>query len=256
MSTEEKVETLERKIDKRRIRKKRSEDQSTIEGTFDTSTIMILYELINKQIIDRLGGVISTGKEANVYNGYAEDGKKFAVKIYRIKTADAKFMKAYIQGDPRFKRVRKKIHDLVFTWAEKEYKNLKRALAAGVRVPEPIHVRKNILVMEFIGKDNLPAPRLKDSPPKKPQLTFNKIYSEIKKLYQKARLVHADLSEYNILMWDGPVIIDISQAVTLEHPNAKEFLIRDIHNILKYFKRFNGIKLPNVKKAFKEITKV
>ena len=123
MSTDDKVEKLERKIDKRRIRKKRSEDESTIEGTFDTTTIMVLYELINKQIIDEMGGVISTGKEANVYTGYTEDGNKVAVKIYRVKNADLKFMKEYIQGDPRFKKVRKKAHDLVYTWSEKEFKN-------------------------------------------------------------------------------------------------------------------------------------
>ena len=256
MGTDEKIERLERKIDKRRIREKRSEDQSTIEGTFDTTTIMILYQLINKHVLDHLGGVISTGKEANVYNGFGEDGKKYAVKIYRIKAADVNFMKQYIIGDPRFKRVRKKTHDLVYIWAEKEFKNLKRAYSAGVRVPNPIHVKKNILVMEFIGEGDISAPRLKDSPPKKPQIVFNKVFSYLKKLYQKARLVHADLSEYNILMWNGPVIIDISQAVTLEHPNAEDFLLRDIKNILKYFKQFKGIKLPTLKKAYKEITKV
>ena len=165
-------------------------------------------------------------------------------------------MKQYILGDPRFKRVRKKTHDLVYTWAEKEFKNLKRASSAGVRVPNPIHVKKNILVMEFIGDGDIPAPRLKDSPPENPQLLFNKIYSYMKKLYQKARLVHADLSEYNILMYNGPVIIDISQAVTLEHPNTEDLLLRDIQNILKYFKQFPGIKLPSLKNAFKEITKV
>ncbi|MHA1378045.1 MAG: serine protein kinase RIO [Candidatus Helarchaeota archaeon] len=256
MGTEEKIERLERKIDSRRMRKKRSEDQSTIEGTFDTSTIMILYELINKQIIDRLGGVISTGKEANVYTGYGADNTKYAIKIYRVKNQDTTFMKIYIQGDPRFKRVRKKTHDLVYTWAEKEFKNLKRAYAAGIRVPNPIHVKKNVLIMEFIGDDNSAAPRLKDTSPNNPQQLFNKVFSYMKDLYQKARLVHADLSEYNILMWNGPIIIDISQAVTLEHPNAEEFLIRDIKNILKYFKQFPEMKLPSLKKAFKEITKV
>lgn len=256
METDGKVERLERKIDKRRIRKKHHEDQSAVEGTFDTSTIMILYELINKRVIDSLGGVISTGKEANVYNAYGSNGKRYAVKIYRIKTADPKHMTAYITGDPRFKRSGKKIHDLVYTWAEKEYKNLKRAYSAGVRVPEPINVKKNILVMEYIGDGDNAAPRLKDSPPEDPQSTFDIIFDYIIKLYQIARLVHGDLSEYNILMWNEPVIIDISQAVTLEHPLAEEFLQRDIHNVLKYFSQFPNIKLPDLKKAYKVVTKV
>jgi len=60
----------------------------------------------------------------------------------------------------------------------------------------------------------------------------------MRRLYQEARLVHGDLSEYNILLYDGePIIIDMGQAVMLEHPMSREFLSRDIKNIVRYFKK-------------------
>jgi RIO kinase 1 len=75
----------------------------------------------------------------------------------------------------------------------------------------------------------------------------------IKKLYQRAGIVHSDLSEYNILNYDGePVIIDIGQAVVKEHPQADEFLRKDIQNVLNWFKKL-GVTTPLVDKVYKEI---
>lgn len=231
------VSRLERiKIDKRRVRKKRSEDLSAVEAVFDRSTLLTLYYLINSGVISELFGVISTGKEANVYWAKGENEEDYAVKIYRTATADFKKMSVYVQGDPRFKRVKKDTRSLIYTWATKEFKNLKRACEAKVRVPKPMAVRNNVLVMEFIGEDGIPAPRLKDQAPRDPEDTLNTILEYMKSLYQIARLIHADLSEYNILFWDGPVIIDVSQGVLVQHPLAQEFLLRDIKNILRYFR--------------------
>ncbi|MFX1485933.1 MAG: serine protein kinase RIO [Promethearchaeota archaeon] len=233
---DETVGRLERtKIDKRRIRKKRSEDLSAVEAVFDRSTLLTLYYLINSGVINELFGVISTGKEANVYWAKGEDEEEYAVKIYRTTTADFKRMLVYVQGDPRFKRVKKDTRSLIYTWATKEFKNLTRAYDAGVRVPKPVAVRKNVLVMEFIGGDGIPAPRLKDKEPRNPRAILSTILKYVRSLYQTARLVHADLSEYNILIWDEPVIIDVSQAVLVQHPLAQEFLFRDIKNVLRYF---------------------
>ncbi len=249
---DERADYLETKIDKRKMRKKRSEDQSVVESVFDTETQKIIYEFYNRKILDEIGFVISTGKEANVYYGMSSE-EEVAIKIYRIKTAETRFMWPYVIGDPRFKRVRRKTRDLVFTWAEKEYKNLSRAKNAKVRVPKPIAVRKNVLVMEFIGNQGDPAPLLKDCTLSKPQITFDTILNYVKLLYQDAKLIHADLSEFNIMYTNEPVIIDISQGVVLAHPNAREFLIRDLKNLLRFFSSFN-IKLPSLNEAYNFVT--
>lgn len=249
---DDKADSLETKIDKKKIRKKRSEDQSVVEGVFDTETQKTIYELYNRNILDEIGFVISTGKEANVYYAIGPE-QDLAVKIYRIKTAETRFMWPYVIGDPRFKRIRRKTRDLIFAWAEKEFKNLNRAYAAKVRVPKPIAVRKNILVMEFIGTEGDPAPLLKNCTLSKPQKVFDTLLKYVQLLFQKAKLVHADLSEFNILYTDEPVLIDISQGVVLDHPNAREFLIRDLKNLLNYFSSFE-IELPSLDQAYEYVT--
>ncbi|NHI92578.1 MAG: serine protein kinase RIO [Candidatus Lokiarchaeota archaeon] len=269
MEKDKRLDELEQKIDKSRRKIKNSDDKKVVEGTFDSSTMLTIYELLNRKHIDSIGGVIATGKEANVYRAFLEvesedeneDLKKilYALKIYRVKTSDPRHMYAYIVGDPRFKRIRRKMKDIVFVWAEKEYKNLKRAFDAGVRVPKPIVVKKNLLLMDFIASEKTddPAPLLKDTKLKDPEKVFEKLFENVKRLYQYARLVHADLSEYNVLMptQDDPVIIDISQAVVRHHPQSEEFLFRDLKNILNYFKKYD-IEIPSVKKAFKNISKL
>ncbi|MHA1321864.1 MAG: serine protein kinase RIO [Candidatus Helarchaeota archaeon] len=250
---DKKVDTLEKKIDQRKMRKKRSEDQSVIESVFDTETRKTIYELYNRKILDEICFIISTGKEANVYYGYSPT-EEVAIKIYRIKTAETRFMWPYVIGDPRFKKVRHKTRDLIFAWAEKEFKNLTRAINAKIRVPRPIAVRKNVLVMEFIGNGGDPAPLLKDYKLKNPQKDFNLLLEYVRLLFHKAKLIHADLSEFNILYTHEPVIIDISQGVPLVHPNARDFLIRDLKNLIHYFSIYD-ILVPNLVEAYNYVTR-
>lgn len=248
------IENLERsRIDLRNFRVKRSEDLKTIEGVIDQSTMLTLYDLMNKNIIKVIHGVVATGKESNVY--WAQDGKgcDLAIKIYRTSTADFRRMREYVVGDPRFRRIKGGTRSLVFTWAEKEFKNLRTAYDVGVRVPKPVVVEKNVLVMEFIGKPGVPAPRMKESPPSKPTATFRRVLHYVKVLFRKGELVHADLSEYNILMWKGPVIIDISQAVHTSHPASREYLKRDLTNIIRYFSSL-GVSLKSVPQVYEEVT--
>lgn len=276
-----KMQLLEQRIDSRYIRKKTSDDRKTIEGVFDTKTLFYLYYLITHGHITYLHGVISTGKEANVYFGEriissqtdkpqtttAKSSKpsktkstnpetmSIAVKIYRTSTADFKRMREYIIGDPRFKRLRRGIRPLVYAWTQKEYQNLIRMTNAKIKVPTPIVARGNILVMEFIGKDSIPAPRLKDyryKNHKEALNLFKKLFKYIKRLYRIAELVHADLSEYNVLMLKEPTIIDVSQAVPLEHHNAEEYLERDIMNLVRYFTGL-GVETPSVEELLEEI---
>ncbi|MEM2947619.1 MAG: RIO1 family regulatory kinase/ATPase, partial [Candidatus Bathyarchaeia archaeon] len=143
---------------------------------------------------------------------------------------------------------------LIFAWAQKEFKNLEQALAAKVRVPKPVAVRNNVLVMEFIGKNGISAPSMKEQPPENPERIYKMLITYLKRLYQKAELVHGDLSEYNIMIWRGrPVLFDMSQAVPLSHPMANFLLNRDITNINRFFSRLEVEVLPP-KEFYKVIT--
>lgn len=214
------------------------EERKVTDEVFDRSTYKTLYDLSSRRMIAAMGGVVSTGKEANIFHALGEGGRELAVKIYRVVTADFNAMQEYIDGDPRFGRVGGTRRKLVYAWTRKEYSNLARAREAGVRVPEPLAFQDNVLVMEFIGRDEVPAPRLKDVGTDKPAALMEKLVGMAAMLYRKAGLVHADLSEYNVLMWDGePVLIDMGQSVLLDHPRAQAFLRRDIVNLRRYFSK-------------------
>ncbi|MFX0196516.1 MAG: serine protein kinase RIO [Candidatus Hodarchaeota archaeon] len=231
---------IAQKIDHWLQREKRSEDRSVVDSVLDTRTLAVLEYLLRKGFIDSTIALstVSTGKEANVYYTLTTRGEEVAVKIYRMVASDFKRREPYLVGDPRFRTIRKTTHALVYTWAQKEFKNLQRAFAVGIRVPKPEIVRKNVLVVEFIGKDRVPARLMRDVKLKNPSKTFKCILEHVRTLYEKANLVHADLSEYNVLMWEGePVLIDFAQAVLIAHPMSSMFLRRDLENISKYFSR-------------------
>lgn len=239
----------------RLMRKKRSEDYEVLEEVFDRSTLMTIYKFMNKGKIDEIHGVVNAGKEARVYWGKDRDGRELAIKIYLTVSAEfKKGMLPYIRGDPRFAHVRKGTRHLIYAWAQKEFKNLQRAMDAGVRVPEPIAVSKNVLIMSFIGKNGVSALLLKEASLKNPRQVYRRLLTYVKKLYQKAKLVHADLSEYNIMIWkNAPVLFDVAQAVTLEHPMADQFLRRDLRNLYKYFKKL-GVDVLSVEEMHRRIT--
>jgi RIO kinase 1 len=237
---EEQRKRFQSELDRRKTKRRKDVDEfKVVEGVIDPPTMKVLYKLLNRGTLAELHGAISTGKEANVYRGIDADGNSVAVKIYRVSTAETDFMLEYIIGDPRFKRVRRQSRSLIPQWAMKEFKNLKRYQEAGIRVPKPIDIVRNVMTMEFIGdnEQSLAAPLLKNAEIPDPVKTFDKIIGMIQKGYTKAGLVHADLSEYNILWSDGPVFIDVSQAVLLGHDNAKKYLFRDIQNIINFFKK-------------------
>jgi len=215
------------------------EDKRVGSEVFDQQTLETLYKLAKMGYINQLYGVISTGKEANVFRGIDDDGNFVAVKIYRVTTSDFKKMKNYIQGDPRFHVRTSNKRQLVNAWVTKEYRNLKRAQDVGVKVPKPMIAKNNVLIMEFIGDDEgNPALPMQEVSLSKPDEMLNKVIKYIKMLYKDAKLVHGDLSGFNILInQDEPVIIDISQGMVTDHPMAKELLDRDIDNIVRDFNK-------------------
>jgi RIO kinase 1 len=252
------IEDMEKKgIDKRRIRNKDySRRRAAVDSVFDERTTFQVNKLLVNRKIESIEGIISAGKEANVYLGYDLEGNEVALKIYKIDRNTSKWMKNYITGDPRFKRVPSNISKIIFLWANKEFKNLKRAHNAGLKVPRPIFVKNNILIMEYIGEGPSPAPRLKDVKyPENLNYILKKVLSFIKTLYQDAKLVHGDLSEFNILYYKNePIFIDISQAVSIEHPKAEIYLVRDIKNMFYYFEKL-GVSIPDPEEFYYNIIK-
>jgi RIO kinase 1 len=217
-------------------------------GIFDEETMIYLGRFYNKGVVGRLGFIIARGKEAEVYVAEAGDaavvkGAKYVVmKFFRVETSSFLNMTDYIVGDPRFSRISRNKHAIIGTWCKKEYGNLEIARLAGVNAPAPYMFNGTILAMGFIGSDEgVPAPQLKDAVLDEPEPVLNQIIEQIRRLYLH-ELVHADLSEYNILIKDGaPYMIDFGQAVVLRHPNAMRFLRRDVENIVRYFSKRYGI---------------
>ncbi|MDN5358485.1 MAG: kinase 1 [Candidatus Diapherotrites archaeon] len=199
---------------------------------FDVLTLRTLYKLMEQKYIVRLENVISTGKEANVFRAVDPSGEYVAVKIYRVETSEFRHMWKYLDGDPRFFRVKRNRRSIIRVWAKKEYKNLEACFRAGASVPYPIISRDNVLVMEFVGENGIPAPRLKDVTPDDVDGFVDTLLDSLGRMYFRAGIVHADLSEYNILIrQDRPVIIDLGQGVPWEHPMSLEFFRRDIERL-------------------------
>ena len=237
----------------RMLSKNRSLEREVLEEVFDKSTVMAVHHLMSRGFIDRLLGVVDTGKEARIYRG-VKDGKDVAVKIFLTTSAEfRKGMLQYIDGDPRFEYISHRKRPLIYTWCFKEFRNLQKAYEAGVKVPKPMKAYKNILIMEFIGDEGKPAPLLKDSWPPDVDKSFKTLINYVALLYQKAGLVHADLSEYNVMNWGGDlVIIDMGQAVDSRHPNAENFLKRDLLNLSRFFKGLS-VKAPPLEELIERV---
>ncbi len=237
MIDDRRMRLLEIQVDALRKREKDSATRKTYDEVFDHAALLTIASLITDGVISTLDYPVSTGKEANVFHATTPEGHARALKIYRVATATFRNIAVYIEGDPRFKKIRKATRPTIFAWAQKEYKNLVRMGDAGVRVPQPERVLNNILVMEYVGDESRPAPALREVVLDDPAAVYEDVVSNLRAV-RKSELVHADMSEYNLLWWDGRVVvIDVGQAVTLDHPRADEWFRRDVGNIARFFKR-------------------
>jgi RIO kinase 1 len=190
-------------------------------------------------VIDTLEYPIARGKEAHVFRGQSKTGP-IAVKIFHTSNAVFRNLMQYIEGDPRFGGLKRKHRDLVTIWVRKEHRNLIRMRKWGLNVPVPLGVFRNVLVMEYLGDDVESSPRIKDVEIDEIEIVYGTLLRYLSILWQKAKLVHADFSEYNILWHHGePVVIDVGQSVTSQHPNANDFLVRDVTRLVEWVNR-NG----------------
>jgi RIO kinase 1 len=216
-------------------------DQFKVEqSVFDDATFAAIYKLVQDGHVTAFGGPISTGKEANVYEALGSDDgvdRDVAIKIYRINASNFQQMREYLEGDPRFEGIGSDKKKVVLAWTQKEFANLSRARQAGVRVPTPIAVERNVLVMELVGLVEDRARRLAEVDVENPETAYAVVREYMRRLHA-AGLVHGDLSEYNMIIHDGElVVIDLGQAVTVHHPNADDFLRRDCRNVAAFFGR-------------------
>lgn len=241
-----------------RYRAKDKHDRATAEQVMDPRTKMILFKLLNSGTICEINGCISTGKEANVYHAVSKSGKEYAIKIYKTSILVFKDRDKYVSGEFRFRHgyCRHNPRKMVRTWAEKEMRNLTRLQKEGLPVPTPVLLRSHVLVMSFFGMDGWPAPKLKDveMSSSKARELYRDCVILMWRMYNKSKLVHADLSEFNLLYYDRQiVIIDVSQSVEHDHPHAFEFLRKDCTNISDFFQK-KEVSTMTVKELFEFIT--
>lgn len=231
---------------------KNKDVRKIFDSVFDKATIDTIYQLSRKKYFDNVEFVVSTGKEGNFFRCSA--GKNFVgLKIYKIETSDFKHMGDYIFGDERFKDVRKDKLSIIEAWTRKEFRNLEDLTKAKIRVPLPIAFKRNCLIMEFIGNDGIASPKAKNKPFVDMQEKYEKMCKYLATMVGK-KIVHGDLSEYNILNKNEEmVIIDVGQAVTTMHPNAEDFFKRDVLNLSKWFSK-NGVE-TNFEKMYSDIKK-
>ncbi|KAK8815230.1 hypothetical protein WA158_003445 [Blastocystis sp. Blastoise] len=234
------------------------DDRATTEQVLDPRTRFILYRMLNKGLFHHMNGCLSTGKEANVYHAVNEDGSELAIKVYKTSILIFKDRERYVSGDYRFRRgyCKSNPRKMVAMWAEKERRNLQRLYDSGLPVPFVKTQTQNVLVMEFLGENGWPSPRLKDVTLSISKLTslYHQLIILIRRMYLECGLIHGDLSEYNMLYHKKQIyIIDVSQSVEREHPNSLFFLRNDLKNITDYFLKSN-IEVMTTKELFDFVT--
>jgi len=223
-------------------------EKATASLAFDPKTRIILYKSLNSCILNELGSIIATGKESIVLYGKGGENEQHpmppevAIKIFKTTLNEYHTREKYLREDFRFKNRYKSLNPrkLVKLWAEKEMFNLQRLQRVGIPCPTPILLKKHVLFLSFIGKDTVPAQRLRDVSLTSEELAsaYQQCLNLLKRIYHECKLIHADFSEYNLLWFDNTVyVIDVAQSVEPYHPNAYTYLLRDCTNVSTYFSR-------------------
>jgi len=245
-------ERLLRSERENRFLRKDSDQRKSMEEVFDRATLLAVEELISRKDLSDLYGTVNSGKEARVYYGIDSARRPVAVKIYLTSTSGFKKRMGYIAGDRRFGKLPSNSRETIYLWVRKEFKNLQLADSAGVRVPKPLAFYKNILVMEYVGEPPNPAPTFAETEVDGDDYGWT--FEAIKTLHAKGRLIHADLSEFNIFKTEAErILFDMGSAVLTSHPQANEFLKRDVSNMVRFFRK-RGVFEKDVDSWMKEIT--
>ena len=198
---------------------------------------LALRLLADKDVVSSIGKPIGKGKESDVYEAIQNE-MKLALKFYRI--GRISFRETTKKRTFSLRQEDNSHHWLLVSMngAKKEVEVLQRLRKIGVAVPNPHYRAMHSVVMNRISGTGLTnLVRVDD-----PHVLFKEILANVAKAYA-GRIIHSDLSEYNILVGRSgePYIIDWPQAVSTMHPNAKDLIMRDVANIVKYFNRKFGL---------------
>uniref|UniRef100_G1NCG7 Serine/threonine-protein kinase RIO3 n=1 Tax=Meleagris gallopavo TaxID=9103 RepID=G1NCG7_MELGA len=253
--------------ERRSARLHEKKEHSTAEKAVDPKTRLLLYKMVSGGMLETITGCISTGKESVVFHAYGgnatEDDKvippECAIKVFKTTLNEFKNRDKYIKDDYRFKDRFSKLNPrkIIRMWAEKEMHNLTRMQNAGIPCPQVVILKKHVLVMSFIGQDQVPAPKLKDVKLNSEDMkkAYYQVVNMMQQLYKECNLVHADLSEYNMLWHDGKVwLIDVSQSVEPTHPHGLEFLFRDCRNVSQFFQKGGVAEALNERELFNAVS--
>ncbi|KAM6908499.1 serine/threonine-protein kinase RIO3 [Lycodopsis pacificus] len=250
---------------RRSARLHEKKEHSTAEQAVDPRTRLLMYKMVNAGVLESINGCISTGKESVVFHangGSLEEQPvpdEVVLKVYKTTLNEFKNRDRYIKDDYRFIDRFSKLNSrkVIKLWAEKEMHNLTRMKKAEIPCPEVVVLKKHILVMSFIGKDHIPAPKLKDVVLSSEDMktAFYQVLHVMQQLYRECNLVHADLSEYNMLWHEGKVwLIDVGQSVEPTHPHALEFLFRDCRNVATFFQKRGVSEAMSVYELFNTVS--
>lgn len=194
---------------------------------------LAINALVKAGVLEAFGKPLGVGKESDVYDALTPKGEQVAVKFHRLGRVSFR----------QTRRVRGYIaqrHHISWLYqsrlaAEKEFEALKLVHPDGVAVPKPISQNRHVIVMGMI--EGALLAEFNEVP--RPEKTLKEILTNIRRAYRKVGVIHADVSEFNIILqpdWHI-LIIDWPQCVRRDHPNADQLLERDVLNIVQFFKR-------------------
>ena len=185
---------------------------------------------------------------------------EYAIKIYKTSILVFKDREKYVSGEHRWRKgyCKSNPRKMVKVWAEKEMRNYRRIYSAGIPCPAPVLLKGHVLIMEFLGNGSgWPSPRIRDAGLSEKRLreAYVQTILIMRHMYQRCKLVHGDLSEYNLLWHNNEVyVIDVSQSVETDHPSALDFLRKDASNVNDFYRKAGNLNVMTTRQLFEFVT--
>ena len=191
---------------------------------------LALRTMASRGILKSLGNRVGVGKEADVYSALTPEGLEVMVKFYRVGR----------QSMTKYRRTRSLPSDVSFylgaskAFASSEIDALRRLSVTEVPVPQPVYRNRHAVVMQRIEGRILAKVRSL----RRPEIVMEELLKAVGAAFRSG-VVHCDLSAYNVMVDQEERIwvIDWPQWVRPDHPNAKDYLRRDVRNVLDFFRR-------------------